>query len=64
YKFTVYDVKGSKIAAIDLGYLDKGSYTSTFNVKKFSDNILASGVYFYELKNSKISQIKKFVLLN
>lgn len=64
YKFTVYDIKGSKIAAIDLGYLDNGSYTSTFNVKKISDNILASGVYFYELKNSKISQIKKFVLLN
>ncbi|MFN3873358.1 MAG: family 16 glycosylhydrolase [Ignavibacterium sp.] len=64
YKFSVYDIKGSNVAAVDLGYLGNGYYTNTFDAKKISNNNLASGVYFYELKNSKMSQIKKFVLLN
>lgn len=64
YKFSVYDIKGSRIVAMDLGFLQNGYYTNTLNSKNISDNFLASGVYFYELKNSKMSQIKKFVLLN
>ncbi len=64
YKFSVYDIKGSVIADIDLGYLANGYYTNTINTKSLTNNSLASGVYFYELKNSKMSRIKKFVLLN
>lgn len=64
YKFTVYDIRGSKIYGLDLGFLSTGKYSSTFNSKQLSDNSLSSGVYFYELKNSRISQTKKFVLLN
>ncbi|AFH50283.1 Beta-glucanase/beta-glucan synthetase [Ignavibacterium album JCM 16511] len=34
YKFSVYDVRGSQIAIIDLGYLENGYYKNTFDVKK------------------------------
>jgi hypothetical protein len=59
YHLTVYDLKGSIIQGSDLGYLASGKYS-----RKFNYDFLSSGVYFYELKNSRISQTKKFVLLN
>lgn len=64
YKLNFYDVKGSKLFGLDLGFLSTGRYSNTFTAEQFSDNILASGVYFYELKNSRISQAKKLLLLN
>lgn len=64
YKLSIYDIKGSQVAIIDLGYLESGYYKNTFDVKKNSNDFLSSGIYFYELRNSRISQSKKFVLLN
>lgn len=64
YKINFYDVKGSKLFGLDLGFLSKGRYSNTFSAEQFTENSLASGVYFYELKNSSISQAKKLLLLN
>lgn len=64
YKFSIYNIQGSRLAVLDLGFLNSGKYSSKIDSKLLTDNVISSGVYFYELKNSSFRQIKKLILLN
>lgn len=54
----VYDVLGKEITTLVSGFQPRKTYTVSFNASH-----LASGVYFYHLKTTKFSEIKKMVLI-
>lgn len=54
----VYDLTGRLVATLIDNNVSAGRYQLTFNAGRFS-----SGVYFYELKTSTFSSVKKFTLI-
>ena len=57
-KLVVYDVLGKEVATLVDKELPAGSYEV-----EFSANTLASGIYFYRLKNGSFIETKKMILL-
>jgi hypothetical protein len=54
----VYNLTGQKVAALVEGEQGAGSYNVVFN-----GSSVASGIYFYELKTSGYSEVKRMVLI-
>ncbi len=54
----VYNVLGERVAEIENGFRQAGSYNVTFNA---SD--LASGVYYYRIESGSFTSTKKMILL-
>jgi photosystem II stability/assembly factor-like uncharacterized protein len=59
----VYDILGNEIATLVNEYKPAGEYEVEFNVGQESIPVLASGVYFYQLRVGGFVQTKKMVLL-
>ena len=57
----VYDVLGNEVATLVNEYKSAGSYEVEFNVAY--ESLLASGVYFYQLKAGAFIQTKKMLIL-
>lgn len=57
-EFFIHDVLGRKVKYLDLGRLNPGTYEFTFDA-----SALASGTYFYSLRNGDIIRTKKMVVL-
>ncbi len=57
-KIEIYNLLGENIAEILNAYKSKGNYQVVFNA-----NILASGIYFYQMSVGDFTQIKKMILL-
>lgn len=63
-QINIYNVLGQKVAELNQGMLDAGTYRYQWNSKDLAGNPLASGVYFYELQaGDQFRQIKKMTLL-
>ncbi|MFA3784198.1 T9SS type A sorting domain-containing protein [Melioribacteraceae bacterium 4301-Me] len=56
-KITVYDLVGKEIEELYSGYLQSGKYNFTFDGSK-----LPSGIYFYEVKTPRFSEVRKMIL--
>mgnify|MGYP003542047260 FL=1 len=54
----IYDILGREIRTILEKYFDAGIYEV-----EFSSEELSSGIYFYELTNNLLRQVKKMVLI-
>jgi hypothetical protein len=54
----IYDILGNELATIVNDEKSTGSYEVEFNRSK-----LASGIYFYKLKNGNYIKTKKMVLI-
>ncbi len=54
----VYDVLGRKVRTLYSGYVEAGQHVLRFDAEN-----IASGVYFYVLKSSKVLSVKKMVLI-
>jgi len=59
----LYNVLGKQVATLLTGYQLAGSYSITWNAKDGNGAQLASGVYFYQLRSSKLSLVKKMILM-
>lgn len=57
-KLKVFDILGREVAVLVNENLKTGSYEAVFG-----SNLLASGVYFYELSTTDFKEVKKMVLL-
>jgi hypothetical protein len=57
-ELTIYDITGRVVSKPVNNILDRGEYQINFDA-----SMLTSGVYFYQLKTEKYSEIKKMVLL-
>ena len=59
----IYDLFGKEIATLINENLNSGTYEVKFSTDDLKDQKLTSGVYFYQLKSGKYSEIKKMILL-
>lgn len=59
----VYDLFGKEVATLIKENLNSGTYEVKFSTDELKDQKLTSGVYFYQLKSGKYSEIKKMILL-
>jgi hypothetical protein len=57
-KLSIYDTQGREVSCLVNGICERGSYLVDFN-----GSALASGLYFYVLRNSYDSYVRKMILL-
>jgi len=57
-KLTVFDMLGREVETLVNGDLNAGTYNADWNASNYS-----SGVYFYKIETSNISEIKKMILI-
>ena len=65
---TVYDTKGALVRRLDLGYQPAGYYTDRtraayWNGHNESGELVASGVYFYQLRAEDYSAVRRMVIV-
>ena len=65
---TVYDTKGAVVRRLDLGHQPAGFYTARakagyWNGRNESGELVASGVYFYQLRAGDYSVLRRMVIL-
>ena len=63
YTLKVYNSKGQIVKTLIDGYLRKGVTTVSWDGLNSKNNKVSSGVYLYKLQNSKISIMKKMILM-
>jgi hypothetical protein len=59
----VYNILGQKVRTLVTGHLGAGERSTSWDGKDEQGNDLASGIYFYRLNGSGMSQTKRLVLL-
>ena len=64
---TIYDIAGTPVRSISVGYLQAGSYVSQSSVywdgKADTGERVASGTYFYTLKTEGYTSTQKMIIL-
>ena len=64
---TIYDIAGTPVRSISVGYLQAGSYVSQSSVywdgKADTGERVASGTYFYTLKTEGYTSMQKMIIL-
>ena len=60
---SVYDIKGALVKTIYDGFLTEGTHNLSWDGKNESGVTVASGTFFYRLKDSKGTSIKSMILL-
>ena len=60
---SIYDIRGNRVIILDKGYKFSGENHVSWNGKDFNGEIVSSGVYFIEIKNSSSKDVKKITLL-
>jgi hypothetical protein len=59
----IYDLFGKEVATLINDKLSAGTYEVKFSSDDLKDKSLSSGIYFYQLKSGKYSEMKKMILL-
>jgi len=59
----VYNILGQKVKTLVNDTKDKGSHNVVWNGKDQAGNNVASGVYFYHMKNGNYSKTNKMILM-
>ena len=59
----VYNILGQKVKTLVNEHLQSGSHQIKWNGKDDSNNSVASGVYFYKMKNGRYTSTKKMLML-
>ena len=67
-KVTIYNTQGVVIRLIELGHQAAGYYTGRdraayWNGRNSHGELVASGIYFYQLETDNMSSIRKMVIL-
>ena len=65
---TIYDIKGLLVRQLDLGYQSAGYYTDRmraayWNGRNDRGELVASGVYFYQLQAGDYTAVRRLVIL-
>ena len=60
---SIYDIRGNRVNILDKGYKFSGENHVSWNGRDFNGEIVSSGVYFVEIKNSSFKDVKKITLL-
>jgi len=59
----ILNISGQEVKRIDLGNLEKGHHSVTWDGKDGNGRQVSSGIYFYSITYCSITQVKKMVLL-
>ncbi|MCK9210050.1 MAG: T9SS type A sorting domain-containing protein [Ignavibacteriaceae bacterium] len=59
----IYNILGKQVATLVNGYQLAGAYNITWEAKNDFGMQLSSGIYFYQIRTSKFSQVKKMILM-
>jgi len=59
----IYNILGKQVATLVNGFQLAGKYSLTWDAKSDLGDRLASGIYFYQIRTSSISQVKKMILM-
>ncbi len=59
----VYNVKGQKVKTLVDEYRQAGNHSVVWNGRDENNSKVASGVYFYKMRNGKFSSTKKMILM-
>ncbi len=59
----IYNVRGQKVKTLLNDYRKAGSHSVVWNGKDDNNKAVASGVYFYKMRNGKFSSTKKMILM-
>ena len=67
-EIVIYDVQGVRVRRFDVGYQRAGYYTDKakavyWDGRNDHGELVASGVYFYQLRASDYSQLRRLVIL-
>ena len=65
---TIYDTKGAVVRQLDLGHQSAGYYTDRakaayWDGRNESGELVASGVYFYQLRTGNYSATRRMVIV-
>jgi len=59
----IYNILGKQVATLVNGFQLAGTYQLTWDAKNTSGAQLSSGIYFYQIRTSKMSLVKKMILM-
>ncbi len=62
-KIVIYNILGQKVRTFNLGVMDAGRHQIIWDGRNEAGNIVASGVYFYQMRTAKFTQAKKLLFL-
>lgn len=62
-KLEIYNIKGQKVKTLLNTNIVKGSHKVVWNGRNESNHTVASGIYFYSLKTSQKTLVKKMLML-
>jgi len=60
---TVFNLLGQKVRSLASGYYEAGNHTVTWDATDDTRSVVASGVYFYQLRTDNLTLNKKMVLM-
>ncbi len=59
----IYNVKGQKVKTLLNDYRNAGNHSVVWNGRDDNNKAVASGLYFYKMRNGKFSSTKKMILM-
>jgi hypothetical protein len=59
----IYNVKGQKVKTLLNDYRSAGNHSVVWNGRDDNNKAVASGLYFYKMRNGKFSSTKKMILM-
>ena len=67
-QLTIYNTKGAVVRQLELGYQPAGFYTARakagyWNGRNESGELVASGIYFYQLRAGDYSALRRMVIV-
>ena len=62
-EFSIFNIKGQKVKTLVSPNLEKGTHSIIWNGTDENNQSVASGIYFYKLKNGNCQRVKKMLLL-
>ena len=60
----IYNIMGQKIATVIDNYISAGNHTVTWDGRDDAGNHVSSGIYLYQFKDGRNTEIKKMLLLD
>ena len=59
----IYNIKGQKVKTLLDDYVEAGNHSLVWNGRNENNQEVASGIYLYNIRNSKFSSTKKMILM-
>jgi len=62
--FAIYNIKGQKVKTLLNEPLSPGTHSTVWNGLNDNNHEVSSGIYFYKIRTSSYTSVKKMILMN